>query len=159
MPVATQREAETLSRHFRASADFAYSPATCRVVTLRQSQTLYERYIQPITILSILPSAGVGALLALMLTHTELTVIAVIGIILLIGIVKKNAIMMVDFTLAAERKEGKNKGDSIYEACMLRVLPILMTTIATILGVEPLALGKGTGSEFRRPSGIAIVGG
>jgi multidrug efflux pump len=120
---------------------------------------LYESYIHPITILSTLPSAGVGALLALMITHTELSVIAIIGIILLIGIVKKNAIMMVDFALAAERTEGKNSRDSIYEACLLRFCPILMTTMAAILGAVPLALGRGTGSEFRRPLGIAIIGG
>ena len=120
---------------------------------------LYESYIHPVTILSTLPSAGVGALLALMITHTELSVIAIIGIILLIGIVKKNAIMMVDFALAAERNEGKNSRDSIYEACLLRFRPILMTTMAAILGAVPLALGTGTGSEFRRPLGIAIIGG
>jgi multidrug efflux pump len=120
---------------------------------------LYESYIHPITILSTLPSAGVGALLALMLTRTELTVIAIIGIILLIGIVKKNAIMMIDFALAAERNEGKDSRDSIYEACMLRFRPILMTTMAATLGALPLALGTGTGSELRRPLGIAIIGG
>jgi multidrug efflux pump len=120
---------------------------------------LYESYIHPITILSTLPSAGVGALLALMLTRTDLTVIAIIGIILLIGIVKKNAIMMIDFALAAERNEGKNSRDSIFEACMLRFRPILMTTMAAILGALPLALGTGTGSELRRPLGIAIIGG
>ena len=120
---------------------------------------LYESYIHPITIISTLPSAGVGALLALMITHTELTVIAIIGIILLIGIVKKNAILMIDFALSAERNEGKNSRDSIYEACMLRFRPIVMTTMAAMLGAVPLALGTGTGSEFRRPLGIAIIGG
>ena len=120
---------------------------------------LYESYVHPVTILSTLPSAGVGALLALMLTHTELTVIAIIGIILLIGIVKKNAILMIDFALAAERNEGKNSRDSIYEACLLRFRPILMTTMAAMLGALPLALGTGMGSEFRRPLGIAIIGG
>jgi multidrug efflux pump len=120
---------------------------------------LYESYIHPITIISTLPSAGVGALLALLLTHTELTVIALIGIILLIGIVKKNAILMIDFALAAERNEGKNSRDSIYEACMLRFRPILMTTMAAMLGATPLAFGRGTGSELRRPLGIAIIGG
>ncbi|MBZ5516220.1 MAG: efflux RND transporter permease subunit [Acidobacteriia bacterium] len=120
---------------------------------------LYESYIHPITILSTLPSAGVGALLALMLTHTDLTVIAIIGIILLIGIVKKNAIMMIDFALQAERKEGKNSRDSIYEACLLRFRPIMMTTMAAIFGATPLAFGRGTGSELRRPLGIAIIGG
>ncbi len=120
---------------------------------------LYESLIHPITILSTLPSAGVGALLALMLTRTEMTVIAMIGMILLIGIVKKNAIMMVDFALAAERLEGKNSRDSIFEACLLRFRPILMTTMAAALGALPLAIGRGTGSELRRPLGITIIGG
>jgi len=120
---------------------------------------LYESYIHPITILSTLPSAGVGALLALLLTHTDLSVIAMIGIILLIGIVKKNAIMMIDFALQAERLEGKNSRDSIFEACLLRFRPILMTTMAAMLGAMPLALGSGTGSELRRPLGITIIGG
>jgi multidrug efflux pump len=120
---------------------------------------LYESYIHPITILSTLPSAGVGALLALMITHTDLTVIAMIGIILLIGIVKKNAIMMVDFALAAERHDGKSSRDAIFEACMLRFRPILMTTMAALLGALPLAIGSGTGYELRRPLGITIIGG
>jgi multidrug efflux pump len=120
---------------------------------------LYESYVHPVTVLSTLPSAGVGALLALLLTHTELTVIAVIGIVLLIGLVKKNGILMIDFAIAAERNEGKNSRDSIYEACLLRFRPILMTTMAAMLGALPLALGTGTGSEFRRPLGIAIIGG
>ncbi len=120
---------------------------------------LYESVVHPITIISTLPSAGVGALLALMLTKTDLSVIAMIGIILLIGIVKKNAIMMIDFALAAERLEGKNSRDSIFEACMLRFRPIVMTTMAAMLGALPLALGTGTGSELRRPLGITIIGG
>jgi hydrophobe/amphiphile efflux-1 (HAE1) family protein len=120
---------------------------------------LYESYVHPITILSTLPSAGVGALLALLLTHTDLSVIALIGIILLIGIVKKNAIMMIDFALGAEREEGKSPEAAIYEACLLRFRPIMMTTFAALLGGLPLALGTGTGSEFRRPLGITIVGG
>ena len=120
---------------------------------------LYESYVHPVTVLSTLPSAGVGALLALLLTRTELTVIAVIGIILLIGLVKKNGILRIDFALAAERNEGKNSRDSIYEACMLRFRPILMTTMAAMLGALPLALGTGVGSEMRRPLGIAIIGG
>jgi hydrophobe/amphiphile efflux-1 (HAE1) family protein len=120
---------------------------------------LYESYVHPITILSTLPSAGCGAFLALLVTHTELTVIAVIGIILLIGIVKKNAIMMIDFALAAEREEGKSPEAAIYEACLLRFRPIMMTTCAALLGGLPLALGTGTGSEYRRPLGITIVGG
>jgi multidrug efflux pump len=120
---------------------------------------LYESYIHPITILSTLPSAGVGALLALKLCDTELSIIAIIGIILLIGLVKKNGIMMVDFALDAERLEGKNARDSIYEACLLRFRPIMMTTMSAILGSLPLALGWGMGSELRRPLGIAIIGG
>ena len=120
---------------------------------------LYESYIHPITILSTLPSAGVGAILALMICHTDLSVVALIGIILLIGIVKKNGIMMVDFALEAERKEGKNSTDAIYQACLLRFRPIMMTTMAALLGGLPLALGSGIGSELRRPLGIAMVGG
>ena len=120
---------------------------------------LYESYVHPITIISSLPAASVGALLALQLTHTDLSIIAIIGIILLIGIVKKNAIMMIDFALAAERNEGKNSHDSIVEACRLRFRPILMTTMAALLGALPLALGSGTGSELRRPLGITIIGG
>jgi multidrug efflux pump len=120
---------------------------------------LYESYIHPITILSTLPSAGVGALLALLITHNELNVMGLIGIILLIGIVKKNAILMIDFALDAERREGKSPEDAIFEACMLRFRPILMTTMAALLGALPLALGTGTGSELRQPLGITIVGG
>jgi multidrug efflux pump len=120
---------------------------------------LYESYIHPITILSTLPSAGVGALLALLFTHNELNVMGLIGIILLIGIVKKNAIMMIDFALDAERREGKKPEDAIFEACMLRFRPIMMTTMAALLGGLPLALGTGTGSELRQPLGITIVGG
>jgi multidrug efflux pump len=120
---------------------------------------LYESYIHPITILSTLPSAGVGALLALMICRVELSLIALIGIILLIGIVKKNAILMIDFALDAQRREGKNARDAIYEACLLRFRPITMTTMAALLGAFPLAFGTGTGSELRRPLGIAIVGG
>ncbi|MBD0315485.1 MAG: MdtB/MuxB family multidrug efflux RND transporter permease subunit [Nitrospiraceae bacterium] len=120
---------------------------------------LYESYIHPLTILSTLPSAGVGALLALMVLRTEFSVIALIGIILLIGIVKKNAIMMIDFALDAERKDGKTPEEAIYEACLLRFRPILMTTMAALLGALPLAVGSGVGSELRHPLGIAIVGG
>jgi multidrug efflux pump len=120
---------------------------------------LYESYIHPITILSTLPSAGVGAILALLLCRTDLSVIALIGIILLIGIVKKNAIMMIDFALEAERKEGKKPEEAIYQACLLRFRPIMMTTMAALLGGFPLALGTGVGSELRRPLGITIVGG
>jgi multidrug efflux pump len=120
---------------------------------------LYESFIHPVTILSTLPSAGIGALLALMLAGDDLDVIAIIGIILLIGIVKKNAIMMIDFALEAERVEGQPARDAIFQACLLRFRPIMMTTMAAILGALPLMLGTGTGSELRRPLGLAIVGG
>ncbi len=120
---------------------------------------LYESYIHPITIISTLPSAGVGAVLALLLFHMDLNVIALIGVILLIGIVKKNAIMMIDFALAAERQENKTSEEAIYQACLLRFRPILMTTMAALFGALPLALGTGTGSELRRPLGITIIGG
>ncbi|ALJ38571.1 MdtB/MuxB family multidrug efflux RND transporter permease subunit [Azospirillum brasilense] len=120
---------------------------------------LYESYIHPITILSTLPSAGVGALIALMLAGHDLDIIAIIGIILLIGIVKKNAIMMIDFALDAEREEGKPPREAIYQACLLRFRPILMTTMAALLGALPLMLGTGTGSELRQPMGVSIVGG
>jgi multidrug efflux pump len=120
---------------------------------------LYESYIHPITILSTLPSAGVGAVLALMVFNTDLSVIAIIGVLLLIGIVKKNAILMIDFALTAEREEGKSPREAIYQACLLRFRPILMTTMAAMFGALPLVLSNGVGSELRRPLGIAIVGG
>src|SRR6202035_1235382 len=120
---------------------------------------LYESYIHPITILSTLPSAGVGAILALLIFHVNLSVIALIGIILLIGIVKKKAIMMIDFALEAEREHGMEPEEAIYQACLLRFRPIMMTTMAALLGGLPLAMGRGTGSELRQPLGISIVGG
>ena len=120
---------------------------------------LYESYIHPVTILSTLPSAGVGALLALMISRTDLGIIGIIGIILLIGIVKKNAIMMIDFALEAERNEGKSPRDAIFQACLLRFRPILMTTMSALLGALPLMLGGGVGSELRQPLGITMVGG
>ncbi|HEY5078995.1 MAG TPA: efflux RND transporter permease subunit, partial [Opitutaceae bacterium] len=120
---------------------------------------LYESFIHPITILSTLPSAGIGALLALMLVGSDLGVIGIIGIILLIGIVKKNAIMMIDFALDAERNEGLPPREAIYQACLLRFRPILMTTMAALLGAVPLMLGTGMGSELRHPLGVTIVGG
>ena len=120
---------------------------------------LYESYIHPLTILSTLPSAGVGALLALMVCGYDLSLVALIGIILLIGIVKKNAIMMIDFAVDAERRDGKAPADAIYQACLLRFRPIMMTTMAALLGALPLAVGTGTGAELRRPLGITIVGG
>jgi multidrug efflux pump len=120
---------------------------------------LYESLVHPVTIISTLPSASVGAILALMIFKQDLNIISIIGIVLLIGIVKKNAIMMIDFALQAERQEGKRPIESIFEACMLRFRPILMTTMAALLGALPLALGTGTGYELRRPLGITIVGG
>src|SRR4029079_1668706 len=120
---------------------------------------LYESLIHPITILSTLPSAGVGALLALLITKNDLSVMSLIGIILLIGIVKKNAILMIDFAIEAERRDGLAPEDAIFKACLLRFRPITMTTMAALLGGLPLAIGAGTGAELRRPLGIAIVGG
>jgi len=120
---------------------------------------LYESYIHPLTILSTLPSAGIGAVLALMLFGTEFSIMALIGVILLIGIVKKNAIMMIDFALEAERHRGLNSRQAIHEACLLRFRPIMMTTMAALLGAVPLAMGLGDGGELRQPLGIAIVGG
>ncbi|MGY3540202.1 multidrug efflux pump subunit AcrB [Bradyrhizobium sp. USDA 4515] len=120
---------------------------------------LYESYIHPLTILSTLPSAGVGALLALMAFKTEFSIMALIGVILLIGIVKKNAIMMIDFALEAERRRGLEPLEAIREACLLRFRPIMMTTMAALLGAVPLAIGMGDGGELRQPLGIAIVGG
>jgi multidrug efflux pump len=120
---------------------------------------LYESYIHPITILSTLPSAGVGALLALMLDGSDLSIIAIIGVILLIGIVKKNGIMIVDFALEAQRDEGKSPREAIYQASLLRFRPIMMTTMAAMFGALPLMLGTGTGSELRHPLGVTIVGG
>jgi multidrug efflux pump len=120
---------------------------------------LYESLVHPFTILSTLPSASIGAMLALMIFNIDLNVISIIGIILLIGIVKKNAIMMIDFALMAEREEQKSTREAIFEACMLRFRPIMMTTMAAICGALPLAFGSGTGSELRRPLGITIVGG
>jgi multidrug efflux pump subunit AcrB len=149
-----------------AAAEFASSLADEKWLLLAAIVTvylvlgmLYESYIHPVTILSTLPSAGVGALLALMLCHQDLNLISLIGIVLLIGIVKKNAIMMVDFALAAEREEGLSSFDAIRQACILRFRPIMMTTIAALFGALPLAVGAGTGSELRQPLGIAIVGG
>ncbi|HYZ41390.1 MAG TPA: efflux RND transporter permease subunit [Stellaceae bacterium] len=120
---------------------------------------LYESYVHPITILSTLPSAGVGAVLALMATNTEFSIMALIGVILLIGIVKKNAIMMIDFALDAERSQGLSSREAIYEACLKRFRPIMMTTMAAMFGALPLAIGFSEGAELRRPLGISIVGG
>jgi multidrug efflux pump subunit AcrB len=145
---------------FQASlATQPYLIAAALVVVYLILGMLYESYIHPITILSTLPSAGVGALLILMTAGYDLSVIALIGIILLIGIVKKNGIMMIDFALEAERHQGLSPEQSIYQACVLRFRPIMMTTMAALLGGLPLMLGHGTGSELRRPLGFAIVGG
>jgi multidrug efflux pump len=120
---------------------------------------LYESYVHPLTVLSTLPSAGIGAVIALIVFHTEFSIIALIGVILLIGIVKKNAILMIDFALDAERAQGLSTRDAIYQACLLRFRPIMMTTFAAMLGALPLAVAWGEGSELRRPLGITIIGG
>ncbi len=157
----------SIQRSFQGAADaFTASLASEPLLILAALVTvfivlgvLYESYVHPLTILSTLPSAGVGALLSLMLFHVELDVVSLIGIILLIGIVKKNGIMMDDFALDAQRNEGKSPEDAIYQASLLRFRPIMMTTLAAILGALPLALSRGVGAELRRPLGIAIVGG
>jgi multidrug efflux pump len=160
MPLSVQTAFQGTAESFRASlANEPWLILAAIVTVYIVLGVLYESYIHPITILSTLPSAGVGAILALMLCGTELSVVALIGIILLIGIVKKNAIMMIDFALEAERQGGKSPVDAIYQACLLRFRPIMMTTMAALLGGLPLALGTGTGSELRRPLGISIVGG
>jgi HAE1 family hydrophobic/amphiphilic exporter-1 len=120
---------------------------------------LYESFIHPITILSGLPSAGFGALLTLLLFHVELSLYAFVGIIMLVGIVKKNAIMMIDFALSAERKEGKSPRDAIFDGCLIRFRPIMMTTMSALFGTLPIAIGFGAGAEARRPLGLAVVGG
>jgi multidrug efflux pump len=140
-------------------ANEAYLILAALVVVYIVLGVLYESYIHPITILSTLPSAGVGAILAIYICHDDFNVVSLIGIILLIGIVKKNAIMMIDFALEAERQEGKPPLEAIYQACLLRFRPIMMTTMAALFGGLPLALGTGVGSELRRPLGITIVGG
>ncbi|HTA69262.1 MAG TPA: multidrug efflux RND transporter permease subunit [Bryobacteraceae bacterium] len=160
LPATIQTEFAGTAQAYQASLATEPILVTAALVTVYIILAmLYESYVHPVTIISSLPAASVGALLALLLTHNDLSIIAIIGIILLIGIVKKNAIMMIDFALAAERIEGKNSYDSIVEACMLRFRPILMTTMAALLGALPLALGTGTGSELRRPLGITIIGG
>ena len=160
MPASIQARFQGAAEAFRASLSNELILILAAVLTVYiVLGVLYESYIHPITILSTLPSAGMGALLALMLTRTDLGVVAVIGIILLIGIVMKNAIMMIDFALEAERRDGKPAHEAIYQACLLRFRPILMTTLAALLGALPLALGGGVGAELRRPLGIAIVGG
>ncbi len=160
MPLSVQGEFQGTAASFQASLSNEPILILAALVTVYiVLGVLYESYIHPITILSTLPSAGVGAILALLITGQELSVVALIGIILLIGIVKKNGIMMIDFALEAERNQGKKPEDAIYEACLLRFRPIMMTTMAALLGGLPLALGSGIGSELRRPLGIAMVGG
>jgi multidrug efflux pump len=160
MPPSVNGEFQGSARAFVASlANEPLLILAALIVVYIVLGVLYESYIHPITILSTLPSAGVGAILALLLFHVDLSVIALIGIILLIGIVKKNAIMMIDFALEAEREQGMSPTEAIYQACLLRFRPIMMTTMAALLGGLPLALGAGTGSELRRPLGITIVGG
>jgi Cation/multidrug efflux pump len=160
MPASVQASFQGTAQAFRSSLANEPILILAAVVTVYLVLgVLYESYVHPITILSTLPSAGVGALLALMICHADFSVIALIGVILLIGIVEKNAIMMIDFALEAERQEHRPPRDAIYQAALLRFRPILMTTMAALLGGVPLALGTGTGSELRRPLGIAIVGG
>ncbi len=160
MPASLQADFQGTAASFRNSLSNEPLLILAALVTVYiVLGVLYESFIHPITILSTLPSAGVGAFLALILFHQDLSVVAIIGIVLLIGIVKKNGIMMVDFALEAERKHGKSSTDAIYEACLLRFRPIMMTTMAALLGGLPLAFGTGIGSELRRPLGIAMVGG
>src|ERR1700752_2341076 len=160
MPASIQASFQGTAQAFQASLTNEPILILAAIVTVYiVLGVLYESYIHPLTILSTLPSAGVGAILALLIFRTELTVVAIIGIILLIGIVKKNAIMMIDFALDAERNEGKGSEEAIYQACLLRFRPIMMTTMAALLGALPLAFGSGTGSELRRPLGITLVGG
>jgi multidrug efflux pump len=160
LPLSMQASFQGAALAFQASLSNQLLLILAAIVTVYiVLGVLYESYIHPITILSTLPSAGMGALLALMLFHTELGVISIIGIILLIGIVKKNAIMMIDFALEAERREGMSPRDAIYQASLLRFRPIMMTTMAALLGALPLMLGTGVGSELRHPLGISIVGG
>ncbi len=160
MPLSVQASFQGTAEAFQASLTNEPLLILAAIITVYiVLGVLYESYIHPLTILSTLPSAAVGAILALIICRTELGVVAIIGIILLIGIVKKNAIMMIDFALEAERKDGKKPEAAIYEACLLRFRPIMMTTFAALFGGLPLALGTGVGSELRRPLGIAIVGG
>src|ERR1700689_727819 len=159
MPISIQGAFQGTAAAFRASlANEPILILAALITVYIVLGVLYESYIHPITILSTLPSAGVGAILALLICHLDLDVIALIGIILLIGIVKKNAIMMIDFALEAQRQEGKSAEEAIYQASLLRFRPIMMTTMAALLGSLPLAGGTGMGAELRQPLGIAIVG-
>jgi multidrug efflux pump len=160
MPQSVQVSFQGTARAFEASlANEVWLILAAIVTVYIVLGVLYESYIHPITILSTLPSAAVGAFVALLLTKNDFSVIALIGIILLLGIVKKNAIMMIDFALDAERNGGKTPVEAIYQACLLRLRPILMTTMAALLAGVPLALGSGTGAELRKPLGITMIGG
>jgi len=160
MPLSVQSAFQGTAAAFQNSlANELYLVLAALLVVYIVLGVLYESYIHPLTILSTLPSAGIGAILALYVCRTDFNVVSLIGIILLIGIVKKNAIMMIDFALEAERENGKTPLDAIYQACLLRFRPIMMTTLAALFGGLPLALGTGVGSELRRPLGITIVGG
>src|SRR5690606_21935750 len=160
VPLSLQTNFEGTALAFRAALANELLLIIAAIVTMYiVLGVLYESYIHPITILSTLPSAGIGALLALLLSGSEISIIAIIGIVLLIGIVKKNAIMMIDFALEAEREHGKSPYDAIFEASLLRFRPILMTTMAAMLGALPLMLGPGDGSELRYPLGVTMVGG
>jgi len=160
LPLSINAQFQGTAQAFRASlANEVFLILAALITVYIVLGVLYESYIHPVTILSTLPSAGVGALLALLICRTDFSVIALIGIILLIGIVKKNGIMMVDFALDAERQGGKSPQEAIFSSCLLRFRPIMMTTMAALLGGLPLALGTGVGSELRRPLGIAMVGG
>ncbi|HUB96381.1 MAG TPA: efflux RND transporter permease subunit, partial [Stellaceae bacterium] len=160
VPASIQGSFQGTARVFQQSlATEPYLIAAALAAVYIVLGVLYESYVHPITILSTLPSAGVGALLALMVANTEFSLIALIGVMLLIGIVKKNAIMMIDFALDAERNRNLQSHEAIHEACLLRFRPIMMTTVAALLGAVPLAFGHGEGSELRQPLGISIVGG
>jgi multidrug efflux pump len=160
MPPSLQAAFQGTAQAFQASLTNEWVLILAALVTVYiVLGVLYESYIHPVTILSTLPSASVGALLALKVCGQDFSVISLIGIVLLIGIVNKNGIMMIDFALDAERHEGKSALDAIYQACLLRFRPILMTTMAALLGAVPLALGTGTGSELRQPLGITMIGG
>src|SRR5207244_2122932 len=160
MPATVQGSFQGTAQVFQASlSNMPLLFAAALIAVYIVLGMLYESLIHPITILSTLPSAGVGALLALLVTGYDLSLVSFIGIILLMGIVKKNAIMMIDFALEAERRGGLSPEESIYQACVIRFRPIMMTTLAALLGAMPLAIGFGTGSELRRPLGIAVVGG
>jgi multidrug efflux pump len=160
LPLSIRTTYQGAALAFKASLDNTVWLIVAAIITVYiVLGVLYESYIHPVTILSTLPSAGVGALLALIISGNDLDIIGIIGIILLIGIVKKNAIMMIDFALDAERNQRLSPREAIFQACLLRFRPILMTTLAALLGALPLMIGSGVGSELRHPLGITMVGG